>query len=81
MAARKPLVLVNGLWQQLQSGDSIAETDLSFTDVTNGDVTSTKHGFAPKSPNDTTKFLTGGATPSWAVPPGTTNPLLAQIFS
>ena len=41
-----------------------AETTISFTDITTGDVSTTKHGFTPKAPNDTTKFLRGDA--SWA---------------
>lgn len=44
---------------------AVAESELTFTDITTNDVSSTKHGFAPKSPNDTTKFLDGGATPAW----------------
>jgi hypothetical protein len=40
--------------------------NLVLTDVTTNDVTSTKHGFAPKSPADATKFLNGAATPAYA---------------
>jgi len=35
-------------------------------DVTTNNVTSTKHGFAPKSGADDTKFLNGSATPAYA---------------
>lgn len=44
-----------------------ATTDATITtsDITTNDVSITKHGFAPKAPNDTTKFLRGDAT--WAV--------------
>lgn len=45
-----------------------AETTLTFTDVTTGDVSTTKHGFAPKAPNDTSKFLRGDG--AWATVPG-----------
>lgn len=45
----------------------LPETGLSFTDITTGNVTSTKHGFAPKSPADATKFLNGAATPAFAL--------------
>lgn len=45
---------------------SILETDFGFTDITTADVTSTKHGLAPKSPADATKFLNGAATPAYA---------------
>lgn len=46
------------------------ETDLTLSDNTTGNVTSTAHGFAPKSPGDATKFLNGGATPAWSNPTG-----------
>lgn len=46
--------------------DPLVETNMTFTDVTTNDVSTTKHGFTPKAPNDTTKFLRGDAT--WAVP-------------
>ncbi len=45
---------------------AVTESDLSLSDVTTDDVTSTKHGFAPKSPADATKFLNGAATPAYA---------------
>ena len=44
----------------------VDDTDVHFTDVTTGNVTSTKHGFAPKAPADATKFLNGAATPDYA---------------
>jgi len=44
------------------------ESDLSLSDVTTGDVSTAKHGFAPKAPNDTAKFLRGDGT--WATVPG-----------
>ena len=45
---------------------AVAESEVTFTDITTNDVSTTKHGFVPKAPNDTTKFLRGDAT--WAVP-------------
>ncbi len=45
---------------------AVVEADLSLTDVTTGNVTSTAHGFAPKSPADATKFLNGATTPAYA---------------
>ena len=45
-----------------------AESDLSFTDITTNDVSTTKHGFAPKSPNDATRYLDG--TGAYSVPAG-----------
>ena len=44
----------------------LPEAGLTLSDNTTNDVSITKHGFAPKAPNDTTKFLRGDAT--WAVP-------------
>jgi hypothetical protein len=45
-----------------------AESDLSVSDITTNNVSSTAHGFAPKVPNDATKFLNG--TGAYSVPPG-----------
>jgi hypothetical protein len=48
------------------SGDvTITDANLSTSDITTNDVTTSKHGFVPKAPNDTTKFLRGDGT--WAV--------------
>ena len=44
----------------------IVESDITLSDLTTDDVSSTKHGFAPKSPADATKFLNGAATPAYA---------------
>ena len=49
-------------------GAAIAEGALALADVTTGDVSATKHGFCPKAPNDTTKFLRGDG--AWAAPAG-----------
>lgn len=49
-----------------QSSLSTTDAGLTTTDVTTNDVTSAKHGFAPKSPADATKFLNGAATPAYA---------------
>lgn len=43
-----------------------SEAGLSLNDVTTGDVSTTKHGFCPKAPNSTSKFLRGDGT--WATP-------------
>lgn len=48
--------------------DQVTDADLSTSDVTTNDVSTTKHGFAPKAPNDATKFLDG--TGAWTVPAG-----------
>lgn len=47
---------------------AITESNLTLSNVTTDDVSTTKHGFVPKAPNDTTKFLRGDAT--WATPSG-----------
>lgn len=45
------------------SGDvTITDANLSTSDITTNDVSTTKHGFTPKAPNDTTKFLRGDGT-------------------
>lgn len=46
-----------------------AESTITFTDIITGDVSATAHGFAPKHPNDTSKFLRGDGT--WGAPTAT----------
>lgn len=46
--------------------EQIDDFQLYFTDITTGDVSSTAHGFTPKSPGDDTTFLNGAATPAYA---------------
>lgn len=41
------------------SGGAVTEADLSLSDVATDDVSSSKHGFAPKAPGDASKFLDG----------------------
>lgn len=48
-------------------GAGTADSEITFTDIATGNVTSVKHGFAPKSPADATKFLNGAATPDYAL--------------
>ncbi len=49
------------------TGDQvISDATISTTDITTNNVSSTKHGFAPKSPADATQFLNGAATPAFA---------------
>lgn len=36
-----------------------SEAQISFTDITTNNVSTSKHGFAPKAPNDATKYLDG----------------------
>lgn len=61
------------------SASAVPESSLSITDLTTGNVTSTAHGFAQKSPGDTTKFHRGGATPDWAVPPYPVTSALGRV--
>jgi hypothetical protein len=44
----------------------VTDANMTTSDITTNDVSTSKHGFAPKAPNDTTKFLRGDGT--WAVP-------------
>ena len=49
------------------TGDQIiSDATLTTSDITTNNVSITKHGFAPKAPNDTTQFLRGDGT--WATP-------------
>lgn len=47
---------------------AVTETDLNLSDVTTADVSTVKHGLAPKAPNDASKFLNGVG--AYAVPAG-----------
>lgn len=52
------------------TGDqTISDATISLTDITTNNVSITKHGFAPKAPNDATKYLDG--TGAYSVPAGT----------
>lgn len=61
---------VNGTTQDLSANRTFTVTDanLSTSDVTTNDVSTTKHGFAPKAPNDATKYLDG--TGNYSTPAG-----------
>jgi hypothetical protein len=54
---------ITGLFTQAQPTDA----DLAVSDVTTNNVSTSAHGFAPKAPNDATKFLDG--TGSYSAPP------------
>lgn len=47
---------------------TLAEADVVLSNVTTSDVSTTKHGYAPKAPNDATKYLDG--TGVYSVPAG-----------
>lgn len=46
----------------------VTDANMTTTDITTNDVSTSKHGFAPKAPNDATKFLDG--TGAWSTPAG-----------
>lgn len=59
-------------------GGGGSDASIVFSDITTGNVTSAKHGFAPKSPGDATKYLDGSPTPGWSTPGGGAMVLLAD---
>ena len=67
-----PAIAGSGVFTLPNTTGTLAKTNQAtdtfgaLTDNTTNDVTTSLHGFAPKAPNDTTKFLRGDAT--WAVP-------------
>lgn len=50
------------------AANDYSEAQISFTNITTNDVSTTKHGYAPKAPNDATKYLDG--TGAYSVPSG-----------
>ena len=46
----------------------VTDANLTTTDITTNDVSTAKHGFVPKAPNDGAKFLRGDGTWSNALP-------------
>lgn len=70
LASHTASVATHGVAGTIAAKADITDTVLITADVTTNDVTSTKHGFVPKSTADTSLFLRNGATPSWAAPPG-----------
>lgn len=52
----------------LTNATGLPEGGLSLTDITTNNVSTSKHGFVPKAPNDATQFLNG--TGAWSVPAG-----------
>lgn len=67
----------DGSWLRTSGGaavwdptPAVTEADLTLSDVTTNNVSTTKHGFAPKLPNDPTKFLNGAGAYSVPSVPG-----------
>lgn len=50
------------------SVSNVVESEITLADNTTDDVNTARHGFAPKAPNDATKYLDG--TGAWSVPAG-----------
>lgn len=50
------------------SNVTVTDATLSTSDITTNNVSTSKHGFAPKAPNDATKYLDG--TGAYSVPAG-----------
>lgn len=61
-------VNANHTHQDAAGGGTLAESSLALTDITTNNVSTSKHGFAPKLPNDATKYLDG--TGAYTVPAG-----------
>jgi hypothetical protein len=49
-------------------GGAASDATLTTSDITTNNVSTTKHGFAPKAPNDATRYLDG--TGAYSVPAG-----------
>lgn len=54
-------VVQGGATEKITRGNFLknVDADATLTDITTNDVSTTKHGFVPKAPNDATKFLDG----------------------
>jgi len=59
--------------------NSITETKQILADNTTNDVSTSKHGYAPKLPNDATKFLDG--TGNYSVPAGGVTSASSNLFA
>ena len=57
----------------------VKDKNIVFSDITTNDVSTSAHGFAPKSPNDATKFLNG--TGAYAVPSYPSNLTLTETLA
>lgn len=56
---------------------ALTEADLTTSDITTNNVSITKHGLAPKAPNDVTKFLNG--TGAYSIPAGITSGTVTSV--
>lgn len=64
--ANHVLAYYNGTAWVVAGNETVTGEVLVLSDLTANNVTSTKHGFAPKAPADATRFLNGAATPAYA---------------
>jgi hypothetical protein len=55
-------VFVGSFSGNMANGTGYTDAHLVFSDITTGDVSSSKHGFAPKGDGTTTKFLNANGT-------------------
>lgn len=67
--SRNGVISLSKLISDAINNGTINDSDVAFTDITTGNVSTSKHGFAPKLPNDPAKYLDG--TGAYSVPPGT----------
>lgn len=58
----------NGSISAVPVWGQVAESELTFTNITTNNASITKHGFLPILPNDATKYLDG--TGAYSTPPG-----------
>jgi len=58
---------------------SLSENKISFTDITTGNASTTKHGYLPKLNNSATQFLNGQG--SWATPTATIDQTAAYSWT
>jgi hypothetical protein len=56
---------------------TLTDAQLSTSDITTNNVSTSKHGFAPKAPNDATKYLDGTGT--YSVPAGSGGSFTAKV--
>lgn len=56
----------------------VTDAKMVTSDITTNDVSPSKHGFVPKAPNDTSKFLRGDGT--WAAVGGVTTVIATDVF-
>ncbi len=67
-AAIRSLLGISTLSGSNTGDQTISDATISTSDITTNNVSTSKHGFAPKLPNDATKYLDG--TGAYSVPPG-----------